>query len=213
MKGTNTMRESNIKIAIDNDIYSLEDAAYLFDYDKQRFLHLINHNKDGFKFKEDGPTIKRIDEPKHRKGTFIKRESDGHTWNTIKALAEELNVDKCTVAKHIRDNQEFTYNNERYTAPNYTPITRTLTKPMAKRADIISLGAKQTFNKLPTTSGSPSQPEVSKLVKEAVEAKIKQLSTEQQCFDLLKKLAIERIQNTEYDKAAKVLNALNMLSN
>lgn len=202
------MRESTVKISIDNDVYSLEDAAYLFDYDRKAFLNLVNHNKDGFKFKKDGPTIKRVDEPRHRKGTLLVRESDGRKWLTIKALAEELHVDKCTLAKQIRETQEFKYNNEKYTAPNYTVITRTLTKPMAKRADIITLGSKPALNPLPK-----SKPELGKMIKEAVEQKVKQLTTEQQCFEMLQKLAIERIKNTEYDKAAKVLNALNLLSN
>ena len=50
-------------------------------------------------------------------------------------------------------------------------------------------------------------------VQKQIEEQLNELTTEQKAFEALQKLAIERIRKVQYDKAAKVLNALQILSN
>ena len=206
MRKEKEMLKSNVKVLIDNDVYSLLDAAYLFDYDPQRFLQLVNYHKDGFKFQENGPVIKRYSALKPKCGTAIVRESDGKTWRAIKVLANELQVSENRIAYKIRKDQEFTYKGERYFAPNYKVRTRTLKKPLVKN-DIIALN-KPVYNSLPALKKTVKQK-----IERKVEEKIQQLSTEQQCIQLLQKLAVEHIQNAEYDKVQTVLKVLGILTN
>lgn len=190
------MRKSKVIIALNDDQFSLEDAAILLDYDKMKLLNLVNRSPDGFKLREkDNVIIKRVDIPRAKRGIELVRVSDNKRWQSVKELSEEIRVNKSTLTNSIFRNHFFEYNGEKYIAPNYVPRKIVNRTPKSKRVEIEPLTQKPILNTIPS-----------------VKTEVK-VSTEQQAFDLLKKLAIERIQNTQYEKASKVLSALEMLTN
>jgi len=183
--------KSKVQILIGKDIYSLEDAAFLHDMKPSAFLNLVNRSPNGFKFKNDGEIIKRLDKPVEKVGTELERLSDHKHWKSIKDLSIELNISSSWIATCVRKNQQFKYNGEIYVALNYKVVKRSKLKEKAEKIEIIP-----TENKVLTKPETFTKPVT---------------TTEQYCVDMLKKLAYEHIQNEEYDKVSKVMNALGAL--
>lgn len=204
------MSRQTIYVNIDNEVLTLDDAASLLGCEHNRLLNLLNGNEDGFGW-QGFKCIKRVGKMGTRRGTVIIRASDHRRWDSIKAVVKELGINKQHAEDAIRKEQKFEFDGNTYFAPSYVKRTRVLSKPMNKKADIIKLG---TQSETKTLDRQPeAKQNVGKMIKEAVEQKVKEITTEQKCFKMLQELAIERIKNTEYDKASKVLNALALLKN
>lgn len=212
MKGTNTMRKQ-IQFNLDNEQFVAAAAADLLGLDVN---YLIRQSSKG-PFKYQGITVERITPVMKMTGTEIARD-DGKKWSTIKDCAAETGLKAPSIAAWIRAKQCFDFDGHHYEAVNYKPIHRTFAgKRKRVGIEVLKNDNLQALNPVPTDSGSPSpavsDSEIAETVNYEVNKELqKQLSVEQECFTILKKLAIERIQKGVYDKASKVISALTLLS-
>lgn len=194
-------------VSIDNELMTTGEAAEFLEITKSQVISNLSRNNGSFDY--NGFVIKRITPQRHRTGTKIVSASVPHQeWPSISVFCKAFNLKPSQVEAAIKAEQKVLVNGHTYFAPDYKELHRTSNTGRASKLKL--------DNKIKQDKQSievPKQSDVGNMIKEAVEQKVKQLTTEQQCFEMLQKLAIERIKNTEYDKASKVLNALNLLSN
>ena len=202
-----------IQFNLDNEQFVAAAAADLLGLDVG---YLIRQSSKG-PFKYQGITVERITPIKKMPGTEIVRD-DGKRWSTIKDCAVDIGLKAPSIGAWIRAKQYFDFDGHRYEAVNYKPIHHNfVSKRKRIGIEVLKTDNLQALNPVPTDSGSPS-PEVSNSeIAETVDYEVnktlqQQLSIEQECFTILKKLAIERIQKGVYDKASKVISALTLLS-
>lgn len=190
------------KVSIDNEVMTSDEAAEFLELRKQHLLSILNRNPEfGYK----GFTIARVSEQHKRKGTVIRRASDHKEWNSIKDCAADLGLKANTVEAAIRMNQRFEHDGQTYFAPFYQERHR-VSSERSKKLDITKLNQQELDSvKVENT--------IHEEIKEQVKQVFNKLTTEQEAFAALQKLAIERIHNSQYDKASKVLNALQILIN
>lgn len=213
------MRKSKIMVSLkeldrpesEPAIFSAAQAAQYFGLD---FEYFVRKMTDGV-FKINNIQVERITPLKKKSGTKIRRD-DGQEWDTIKECVAEIGAKIDQVRAQIRAKQCFDFQGHHYEALNYKEIHHVHTKPKRKRVKEIEMLNKdkptQDLDSTLSKTDAPTKQEIIETLDYEVKDAVKQLSTEDKCFQLLQKLAIERIQNTEYDKASKVLSALNILS-
>ena len=202
-------KHSRVLISLNGDVYPADEAGILLNRPTSVLINMTNKTPE---FILSGVHVKRVSAVFHRRGTLIRCASTGKEWPTIKSFAADFGLKANTVENAIRTNQRFEYNGQTYFAPFYKEIHHIHTKPKETYDDKIVLTEKPVLESLKVDP--PAEPvNVEKVLHEQVENKIKALTTEQQCFEIMQKLAIERIRNTQYDKASKVLDALTLLSN
>ena len=194
-------------VTIDNEAFTIDEAARFLELRKAQLQSILNRNPQfGYK----GFTITRTSPIHKRRGTIIRRASDYKEWNSIKDCAAELGLKASVVELAIRTNQRFEHDGQTYFAPCYQPQHRTPTISRSKKVDIVKPEQPQL-----DTIKVENAPHVQHInnVQKQIEEQLNELTTEQKAFEALQKLAIERIRKVQYDKAAKVLNALQILSN
>ena len=202
-----------IQFNLDNEQFVASAAADLLGLDVG---YLIRQSSKG-PFKYQGITVERITPLKKKPGTEIVRD-DGKRWNRIKDCAAETGLKAPSIAAWIRAKQCFDFDGHHYEAVNYKPIHRNfISKRKRVGIEVLNTDNLQALNPVPTDPGSPSPAVSNSEIAETVDYEVnktlqQQLSTEQECFKILKKLAIERIQKGVYDKASKVISALTLLS-
>lgn len=202
-----------IQFNLDNEQFVAAAAADLLGLDVN---YLIRQSSKG-PFKYQGIMVERITPVMKMAGTEIARD-DGKRWSTIKDCAAETGLKAQSIAAWIRAKQCFDFDGHHYEAVNYKPIHRNfVSKRKRVGIEVLKTDNSQALNPVPTDSGSPSpvvsDSEIAETVNYEVNKELqRQLSTEQECFNILKKLAIERIQKGVYDKASKVISALTLLS-
>ena len=202
-----------IHFSLDNEQFVAAAAADLLGLDVG---YLIRQSSKG-PFKYQGITVERLTPLVKKPGTEIVRD-DGKKWSTIKDCAAETGLKAPSIAAWIRAKQCFDFDGHHYEAVNYKPIHHTFAgKRKRVGIEVLNTDNLQALNPVPTDSGSPSpavsDSEIAETVNYEVNKELqKQLSIEQECFTILKKLAIERIQKGVYDKASKVISALTLLS-
>lgn len=202
-----------IQFNLDNEQFVATAAADLLGLDVG---YLIRQSSKG-PFKYQGITVERITPLKKKPGTEIVRD-DGARWSRIKDCAAATGLKAPSIAAWIRAKQCFDFDGHHYEAVNYKPIHRTFAgKRKRVGIEVLNTDNLQALNPVPTDSGSPSPAVSNSEIAETVDYEVnktlqQQLSTEQECFTILKKLAIERIQKGVYDKASKVISALTLLS-
>lgn len=202
-----------IQFSLDNEQFVAAAAADLLGLDVG---YLIRQSSKG-PFKYQGITVERLTPLVKKPGTEIVRD-DGKKWSTIKDCAAETGLKAPSIAAWIRAKQCFDFDGHHYEAVNYKPIHHTFAgKRKRVGIEVLNTDNLQALNPVPTDSGSPSpavsDSEIAETVNYEVNTELqKQLSIEQECFTILKKLAIERIQKGVYDKASKVISALTLLS-
>ena len=202
-----------IQFNLDNEQFVAAAAADLLGLDVG---YLIRQSSKG-PFKYQGITVERLTPLVKKPGTEIVRD-DGKKWSTIKDCAAETGLKAPSIAAWIRAKQCFDFDGHHYEAVNYKPIHHTFAgKRKRVGIEVLNTDNLQALNPVPTDSGSPSpavsDSEIAETVNYEVNKELqKQLSIEQECFTILKKLAIERIQKGVYDKASKVISALTLLS-
>lgn len=182
-----------VKVEIDGtEFKSLTEAAKFLDMSLPKLQgRLARYNPyfyQGFK-------ITRAPQTKIYKGTTVVCLETNQSWSSAKALAIELGVKPGTLQLAIHKKQQFVYDGKHYVAVDYK----------CRKLNRVKGGSRERID---------NQPELplTQQIKELKEVVLK-TATEDECFKLLKKLAIERIQNTQYEKASKVLSALELLSN
>lgn len=202
-----------IQFNLDNEQFVAAAAADLLGLDVG---YLIRQSSKG-PFKYQGITVERITPLKKKLGTEIVRD-DGVRWSRIKDCAADIGLKAPSIAAWIRAKQCFDFDGHHYEAVNYKPIHRNFAgKRKRVGIEVLNTDNLQALNPIPTDSGSPSPAVSDSAIAETVDYEVnkelqQQLSTEQECFTILKKLAIERIQKGVYDKASKVISALTLLS-
>lgn len=195
------MSRTKIKVLVDNEAMTIDDAAEFLELTKHQIRGNLNRNEGSFKYK--GFTIKRITPLYHRNGTKIVCAATHKEWPSILAFSNEFNLKPSQVEAIIRAEQKIEVNGNIYFAPNY----KVAHKRFTGRVKRIAIDDK--LKKNTQSIEVPKQPQLQLPLQDKTE--VVEMSAEVKAIKALRELAIDKIKKAAYDKVAIIIQALELV--